>query len=149
MTLLHEEGNRKGLINIIFKQVFIIIGLMFLACTGMYFLGGPVLSAIYGTNLYGYQWFHIVIMIAGGVSAWFELFENVLIIHRKQSLGILASIVTSLVALAVMPFFVRRNGLMGAAVGFLVINFVRFILYLILVLIIMKKEKVKSNEQIS
>lgn len=149
MTLLHEEGNRKGLINIIFKQVFIIVGLMFVACTGMYFLGGPVLSAIYGTNLYGYQWFHIVIMIAGGVSAWFELFENVLIIHRKQSLGILASIVTSLVALAVMPFFVRRNGLMGAAVGFLAINFVRFLLYLILVLIIMKKEKVKGNEQIS
>ena len=148
MSVYHKEGNKKGFVNMIFKQSLIIIALMVLACLGMYFAGGYFLSLIYGTNLYGYEWFHVVIMIAGGVSAWYELFENVLVIYRKQSWGIFASIITSVIALIIMPGFVRSNGIMGAAVGFLIINAIRTVLYLCLVIIFIKKEN-KKNEKIS
>lgn len=141
LAVYHNEGNRKGFVSILYKQSLIIVILTILSSVGMYLLGGWMLTLIYGTDLNGFQWFHVIIMIAGAFSAWYELFESVLIIYRKQTFGICASIASCGLAAIVLPFFVRHSGLMGAAVGYLVINAVRAAIYFVMAIIFMKKEK--------
>lgn len=145
LTVYHQEGNRKAFVGILLKQSGIIIALMIIACVGMYFLGGFALSLIYGTDLHGYQSFHVVIMFAGAFSAWYELFECVIIIYRKQSFGLIASIFTSVVTLFIMPAIVGRYGLMGAAYGYLISNAIRAILYFAFSMLCMHRETKLKN----
>ena len=106
----------------------------------MYFCGGFFLSLIYGTDLNGYEVVNALLMLSGGLVAVYSLFENVVIIYRKQHFSIIINIISTVVAAVVVPVMTNRGFIMGATVGFVIANAVRALGYVGLSLYCMAKE---------
>ena len=98
----------------------------------MYFLGGFLLSFIYGTDLYGYETVNALLMFCGGLVAVYSLFENVVIIYRKQHFSIIINIVSTVAAAVIVPALTEWGFILGATIGFVIANAIRVMGYGIL-----------------
>jgi O-antigen/teichoic acid export membrane protein len=106
----------------------------------MYFWGGYFLSFIYGTNLHGYSVVNALLMFSGGLVAAYTLFENVIIIYRKQHFSIIINVVATIVAVIVVPAMTNRGFIMGATIGYVITNIVRTTGYMVLAIICMSRK---------
>ena len=145
MTVYHEEGNYRQFKKMIWKQCGIIALITLAAMAGMYFLGGFILSLIYGIDLSGYEWTNALLMLSGGLVAVYTLFENVIIIYRKQHFSIVINIISALAAVFIVPACTRYDGIMGASVGYLAVNAIRALGYYFTALFYMLKGKKKQQ----
>lgn len=143
MAIYHSDGNRKGFRKLVFYQLGVVLGITAVAMVFMYFLGGSFLTLIYGTNLHGYSVVNALLMLSGGLVAAYTLFENIIIIYRKQHFSIIINVIATVVAVIIVPIMTRDGFIMGATLGYVITNVVRTVGYLILTLICMcKKEKI-------
>ena len=129
MAMYHNVKDRKGLGKTIRGQLLVIASVTLIGMVGIYFLGGPVLSLIYGTNLYGYEIANVLLMLAGGMTAVYTLFENVLIIYGKQPSFMIINICAAILAAVLLPYCTIKGGITGAAVGYLLVGTVRALAY--------------------
>ena len=145
MTVFHNDGDYKSFKKAIINQLGVISVITVIAMIGMYFLGGQVLSLIYGIDLHGYEWTNLLLMFSGGLVAIYTLFENVIIIYRHQHMSIFINLATAVVSALVGPPLARWGGIFGATVGYVIANVVRSLGYYIVALYYMLKEKKKSE----
>ena len=141
MAIYHSDGNRKGFRKLVLGQLLVVLVITTGAMTFMYFLGGYFLSFIYGTNLHGYNAVNALLMLSGGLVAAYTLFENIIIIYRKQHFSIIINVVATVVAIIIVPIMTREGFIMGATLGYVLTNIVRTGGYLILALICMCKKE--------
>lgn len=141
MAVYHRDGEYKKFKQTILKQLAVITGITVVAMLGMYFLGGFLLTLIYGINLYGYEWTNLLLMLSGGLVAIYTLFENVLIIYRRQHVCILINIITAGVSAIVVTPLTLKGGILGATIGYIIANVVRTLLYYLFALFYMIKGK--------
>lgn len=141
MALFHDKGDRRGFKRIVLKQVAVISAITAASMLFMFFFGGFALSLIYGINLYGYEAENVILMLAGGMVSIYTLFENVIIIYRNQQLSIVISIVSVAAAALVVPICTRNGGILGACLGYLIVNTLRAAGYIGMALYYMAKEK--------
>ena len=140
MAIYHSEGNRKGFRKLVLGQLAVVLVITVGAMTFMYFLGGYFLSFIYGTNLHGYNVVNALLMLSGGLVAAYTLFENIIIIYRKQHFSIIINVVATIVAIIIVPIMTNKGFIMGATLGYVITNVVRTTGYLVLALICMCKK---------
>lgn len=143
MAVYHNDGDCGSFKKTINKQFGVITGLTVLSMAGMFFLGGPVLTAIYGIDLYGHEWTNLLLMLSGGLVAVYTLYENVIIIYRKQNISIVINVVTAVVAAVIVTPLASWKGIYGATVGYVIANAVRAGGYYIVAKIFMIKGRKK------
>ena len=141
MAIYHSDGNKKGFRKLVLGQLLVVLVITTGAMTFMYFFGGYFLSFIYGTNLHGYNTVNALLMLSGGLVAAYTLFENIIIIYRKQHFSIIINVIATIVAIVIVPIMTREGFIMGATLGYVITNIVRTGGYLILALICMCKKE--------
>lgn len=102
---------------------------------GAYWLGIPVLSLMYNTDLSEYKLVLIVVLIGGGFLALTGFFAVLLTVMRKQNWMMYGYIVVSILAIVTMNTGVSKYGVLGGAILFDILIFILTILLLAFVLI--------------
>ena len=115
------QAEIKGmLIRILFISLF--------CFAGAFFLGIPVLSLLYATDLTRYKTDFMILMIASGLMAYVNYFNVVLVVVRQQQKMFYGYLITVLAAAMILPASVKRSGIQGASVSYTMILFLQFII---------------------
>jgi O-antigen/teichoic acid export membrane protein len=119
MSLLWKEQEIKKFFRMIFRQVLIIAGITLVCIVGADFLGIPVLSWLYNTDLAPYKAELLILLLGGGFLALSGFMVSLITIIRFQKLLVLGYGIVAVLAYIFAPVFVRRYSMMGAAVLYL------------------------------
>lgn len=132
MAIYHSEGDKKNFKCLIMKQLGVVGVVTLAGMIFMYFFGGWFLSTIYGVDLYGYEIVNALLMFSGGLVAAYTLFENVVIIYRRQHFSIIINVLATIAAAVIVPILTNRGFILGASIGYVIANLVRTLGYVIL-----------------
>lgn len=105
----------------LFRLTLVVGGLTLLAVVAGYFLGTPILGFIYHVDLSSYRWHLSIMIIGGGLSAFSTVLYYVATIMRCQKQIMLIYALTAVLALSISGVLVKYWGLMGAALGYLLL----------------------------
>lgn len=134
-----------------FKQVSLIaallVGIGLLGMILAYFIGPAVLSYVFGVQLRHYQ-LELVLLIAAGIfNVLATMIDNLMTIFRKQSYLLWIYILTfGLSKLLTYPLIIA-NGIYGAALSFLCMMFIYFLLSLLVFILILKQVRPSTNQK--
>lgn len=119
------------IVGLIFGCLLIVSILGILVCS---FIGTPVLSILYGIDLSPYTLELIVIVIGGCLCTFSYVFDNALIVMRKQYLLLISYVISWVITELFVGILVTNYGLLGAALSyvvsmgcFLVVTFIIFL----------------------
>ena len=131
MAEFWNNGNRRLFLGYFLRQTVVIIGLSIAAIIGGGFLGIPVLSILYNTDLTDYKMPLIILLVGGGFLAETSLISVILTIMRQQFKLLIGYILVALIAFGATGPVVRLYGLSGATwmyTGLMVVLTVVFLL---------------------
>lgn len=128
-------------IGYIKKLSLFVIGFTFVTLIGTYFLGIPILSILYNTDLSSYKSVLILLIIGGGVSTLGTCIYYAITIMRRQKVLLVGYGISALCAYFVTPIMVSKYNLLGGAIIFVVLICIRTFCFLFSFLFYYKKEK--------
>lgn len=134
-----RDGDFSWFLRRFVRQIFIVMGITLVCLGGAYFLGIPVLSLVYGTDLDGYRAELLVLIASGGLLALANQLINIVTIIRRQKLLIAGYSICAVLALALSSPVVSRYSLMGAAILELVLMLVLCVTFITLLFIEIKR----------
>ncbi len=118
MAIMWTNGKIKEFLKIIIKIFICLWGMVIVLLVGSGLMGIPILSFIYAVDLSPYK-SHLLIIILGGCFCTFSyVFDNALIIIRKQYILVLSYIVTWVYVRLVAERMTDIWGVMGAALSY-------------------------------
>ncbi|WP_041138611.1 lipopolysaccharide biosynthesis protein [Beduini massiliensis] len=123
------------------KLVLYAVGFTTITLIGTYFLGIPVLSILYNTDLSAYKNILILLIIGGGVNTLGTCIYYAITIMRKQKILLIGYGISALCAYLITPIIVSRYNLLGGAIIFVILIFIRTTCFLFSFLFYYKKEK--------
>lgn len=142
-----EEKKYKKFDHIVFRQTGVIILLTFVVDAGGWLLGVPVLSWIFGVQLADYRTLLILLITAGGMSAYINFMHMILTTIRKQQLLLVSYIVTAVLMLLLGGLAMRGYGLMPMAITFLLLLLALSATLLIAYLIVSRRRKAEIKRE--
>ncbi len=113
----------------VFRQYLIIAILTVLTLFLGYFIGLPVLSVLYNTDLTSYGKEFLVLLFGGGCYALAYYLNVPIVTMRKQKIIAVGYAFAAVAALVFGKFFVSNGGMFGASVLYLVINLILVFVY--------------------
>lgn len=129
MSIEWEQGQISKFRKRIGRQI-VIIGMLVIVClVGAYFLGIPVLSMLYQTDLTDYKGELMILLLASGFLAASGYQSVVLTIMRCQKALLLPHGIVAVSAMVIMPIVVSRYGTMGAAICYMALMALLCMLY--------------------
>lgn len=132
-------GDKQAFRKIIIYILCIIIIIGIFALLLCYLFGIPVLNIIYGVSLDDYL-YHLLIIIFGAVLySLGTLFSTALTTIRKTFIQFIIYVIASIFGLFISVYLIDEMGILGAAIAYLAIMLVQFMLYCICYLIIINK----------
>ena len=84
----------------------------------------PILSLIFGINLSDNTLALTILVFSGILYSVALVFENILTIFRKHSYLIVVYILMFIVSKCITKFQVETNGILGAAISFMIVMFI-------------------------
>lgn len=124
-----EEGKREAFKRRIVRQFLIIGGIAAVCILGAFFLGIPVLSLLYHTDLSAYK-AELMILLAASVFLAASGYQSVVLtIMRCQKALLWPHCIVSACAAAALGSVVGKFGTMGAACGYLLLMILLCLLY--------------------
>ena len=123
------------------RQIIIIGGIIAFCEAGAYLLGIPVLSLLYNTDLSDYKNELLILLLGGGFLAYSGFLVTVLTIMRKQRVIAGGYVTVALTALFMSYVMVNKYGVMGASVLYLLLMFILCIMFIVPVLLFIKKRE--------
>ena len=131
IAMAWEKGELKTFRKYIFRQSTMLLILTGICELGAYFLGIPVLSAVYAVDLTSYKWILLLLLLGGGGLAFVGFFAVLLTVMRKQHWMMICYIIVAAAALFLMPYSVSNSGVWGGTIVFLMLMFsLAFLLFL-------------------
>ncbi len=118
-----------------------ILGVTLIALIGAYFLGIPVLSLLYKTELTGFKSSLLILLVGGGINSANVIMYYALSVMRKQKNILLAYVITFVSSLIIPNYMTRYNGIIGAATSFTVIMSILLIISIGIFVFYLFKEK--------
>jgi len=106
-----------------------------------FFFGIPLLEFLYNSNLSGEKTSFMILLAAGGVSAFCTLIYTLMTVMRKQKYSLIAYGVAFVFAMFIPDYLVRMSGIVGAALSYLIEMAVLCAVMMALFIISLKKEK--------
>jgi len=113
------------------------------ATAGGMLLGLPVLSFITGWDFSAYGTELLVLLLAGGLSAWAGFLATMLTIVRRQAwftVGVVAAAAVGLTG----DLWVRHGGLLGASWLYLALFAVQVVVFGVVLVIVMRKRRAED-----
>lgn len=141
LSCMWNENKLKEYRAELMKFVMINVTITLICMVGAYFLGIPVLSALYNTELAGYKTDLMILMICSGMYSFAALLYSFMIIMRKQKMVLFAYLFVAAVATAFSNMVVKKNGIRGAAILYLSLLSLLSILFVIEFVIAMMMRK--------
>lgn len=136
---LWNKDNIKAFKEKIYKQFFVVAGLTLIAIVGGLMLGLPILSVLYNADLLPYRIEFTVLLLGGSFYALAFYLNVPITIIKKQNFIAYGYVITTILSLVLGKYFVLEMGIMGAALLYLSINIMLFILFLIILELNLKK----------
>lgn len=109
----HLEYSQK--IRLVSKQLF--LSVIIILVLG-FFLGTPLLSVVFGVNLYSYKVAFLILLLGGGFNLFAVLIDNLLTIQRKQNYLLLATFLTFFISKLIVSPLIKNFGILGASISF-------------------------------
>lgn len=123
------------------KILLCIVALTVVCMAGAYLLGIPVLSMVIGYDLQAYRGVLVLLMLAGGFNSISYFMYYLLSIMRRPKEILVGYISASLLSFFIASPMVQSNGIMGAAMSFLITVCYLSAVFVVLVLWNVKKDK--------
>lgn len=117
----YEKGEKREFVKILWILTGSACGLTAVTLGAGALFGIPLLSFLYAIDLSEYKSVMLVLIGAGGFNAVSIIFYYALMVMRKQA-GIFAGYTLTFAAAVIVPvLLVRRMGIMGAALSYLIV----------------------------
>lgn len=114
MAIAWSKKEKKVFLQIIIKMLACLIVVACIILLGSAILGIPVLSLFYGIDLSKYK-VHLLVVILGGCFCTLSyVFDNALVVIRKQYLLVVAYIITWVYVKAVSNLLIKKAEMLGA-----------------------------------
>lgn len=127
MGVMWNERRLKQFTSLIWKMSgLLILATLFIEVV-CYFIGIPMLSLIYGLDLANYRNDLLLLIIAGGLSAFAVMFFYALTTMRVQRLVSIPYILSGITALLICTPLVKEMGIRGATLASILIMVVLFV----------------------
>lgn len=141
-----SNGDTKQFFKILTKLITWILMSTILCLVIGYYLGIPVLSNIYGIDLYSYKTSLLIILIGGGFSALLSVLQYVITIIRQQYKLLIGYIAAGIFAYFISNFLVQTKGIFGGAMSYMLVYLFLLVYFIILISYYIKKLNVKNLE---
>ncbi len=130
-------------------QMLIICGLTVTALGGAYFLGIPILSFVFGTDLAAYKTEMLLLLLTGGLLAMIGYFSTVLITMRESTVLIIGYLADSIISLFLYTLVIRSHGIMGGVLLYGGLCFLLALYEYVWIRVRIRKENSKSQTFVS
>lgn len=124
LSLVWEKRELETFAGIVKRLALIIAGLTILAAGGAWIIGIPALSILYSklsADLASCRLSLLLIILGGAFNAYVNLFYYSLVIMQKQRYIFIGYIAVSILAVAISSPFVRRAGILGGSLSYLIL----------------------------
>ena len=118
MAIEWNDGRKKQFLHIVLIMLGGLFALSILVLLAAWFLGIPVLSILYGIELRNCKSELIVLITGGFLYTFSNVFDNALIVMRKQYLLLISYLVSWIFVNITVNYFVTSYGLMGASLSY-------------------------------
>ena len=145
LSIAWTTGNKDRFIQFIRVIVLWIVVLTIGALVGGYFLGVPVLSMLYSTNLTNYRTDLMIILVGGGFSALTTAFYYVLTVMRMQNRVLFTYGAVYLLSLLIVKNLAIKMNLIGASLGYAIVMLLLAIGLFITLIVSMKEIEKNKN----
>lgn len=139
------QNNRKKYYKTIAKVLYILGIISLVTILGGYLVGTQILGLVYNVDLSEYKKELSIILLGGAISAIGVIVYYMITIMRCQKWMIVSYIVTALMAYLLAPILVKTYGIRGASIGFLLFNFIRVFVFIIIWAICTFKKKYREK----
>lgn len=146
MSELYNQKNKSLLVRKIRSILILILSLTIVCMIGAYLMGIPVLSILSGCNLNAYRNSLVILMLAGGINSAAFFMYYVLSITRNMKCILFGYVTAALISILISGYFVRKIGILGASLSFLISVSSLFLIFVISILIDLKKMGLQNNE---
>lgn len=120
LSVSWNENNDNKFLKLVLFVVGWILLLTVCVLIGGYFLGIPILSLFYATDLSAYKYELLVILMGGGMSALTTAFYYILTVMRQQKKVLYIYIGAFPITAIIVPKLSYKFGLIGASYGYLI-----------------------------
>ncbi|MFT4104679.1 MAG: lipopolysaccharide biosynthesis protein [Lacrimispora sp.] len=145
MSFQWEEKQFLEFQSSVKKLTGVIFALTAAALAGTWFLGVPVLGAIYNINLKPYKSGLLLIILGGGLFAVMNLFYYVLVIMKKQKLIFWGYVPVCLLSFVLSFRLVKTGGINGGALSYMLEMLILMLCFMGQAVRIFGKEKSKGR----
>ena len=132
-----------------YKQIYILFTIMTilgLIIIGLgYLIGTEILGFVYGISLMEYKIPFVILLTGGILNVLALVIDIVMTIFRKQSYLVIAYITTFIVAKLTTMIFVKKYGILGASLSFLISMAIFFITSLLIYIWVNNNDKRKRS----
>lgn len=142
---LNNKDNKK-FNKIIYSQCISIVLIVFIAIIVAYFIGIPVLSWLYATDLDNYKFELCILMLGGGFSAFSGFFSIVVTSMHAQHLLLIGYLVVATLAKLLSSFFVTKYEILGAVVLYDILMGLLAFFFCIIMIVKIKGYRKKSDK---
>lgn len=146
IAVSYHNNNLKSFVKRVTILLAFDILITIVAVIVAFFIGIPVLSFIYGTDLATFKTELIVLVVAGGASALGIVMYNVLTALRKQKIILIIYSIVAVFATMITSFLVKKEGIFGATIAYFAIMTSLFVLLSVFFVIIINKSNKKINK---
>lgn len=125
----YNENRINEYKSLVYRQIFVIALIGVIVLPLCYFIGIPLLSWFYGSNLNSYNR-EFMILMAGGVFSAFSSFINVCIITiRRQKVLLVGSFFLVIISVILYKIMPAERGLLGISEVYLVVMILQAVIY--------------------
>lgn len=131
----YVKNDISGFLRLIFRQMLVIAAATAVCILGAYIAGVPVLSFLFGVDLAEYKGALCLILVSGGFTAMYQLYQYGIIIMRHQYSTFICCGLTVALTYVITPYLTRKYEIMGAtisytlSIGFMSILFISFFVF--------------------
>ena len=135
--------------ELFYKQIYIlfttmtILGVIIIGLG--YLIGTEILGLVYGISLIEYKIPFVILLTGGILNVLALVIDIVMTIFRKQSYLVIAYITTFIVAKLITMIFVKKDGILGASLSFLISMTIFFITSMLIYILVNNNDKRKRS----
>lgn len=132
LAIFYEEKRDKEFMNLFFRQLLIITGLILGTLLCGFMVGIPILSLLYNINLMEYKLPFMILLIGGSFLAVSGYLSVVITILRKQKWLLIGYILAAVIAFFATKPLILFGGIIGASCLYTGIVFLQVIVFVII-----------------
>lgn len=147
LASLWNEGKRQDFLKILYRIGTLLVAMTVAILLGGTILGIPVLSWLYGVDLYQYRSAFMILLLGGGCYGLISLLAYVITVFRKQNILLYVYLVCAVAAQLFADLLVKSQGMVGAALTYTVTLVAVCSILMVYIVNYLKKDKNMNGDK--